>query len=712
MLAILVSYRKFIAVCVALALGMAVTYLAITKKTYTATVSILVDARGRGPVGSEQSANLNISPDATLVESQVKLLSSDTVLRRVVIRENLGADPEYVPTQPGLRASIMALIGLSSPAPEGEDRITRALAAFSRTVAVKRSERTYVIDVEVSSLDPKKAARLANDIADAYIADQQDAKSDVVRRDSVWLKQRVADLAERVREADNKVQQFKQNNRITDANGKLVNEQELSELTTELARARSRTSEAKSKYEQIQKIVATGRVPEAITDAIKSTMLDRLRAQYAEIVRQEANYRTTLGDRHPALREVQTQLRDTRQLIIEEARRIAEAASNEYAVARASQADMGRRIEEARKTTNSTNHSIVELKELERDAEATRVVFERFLRARESISADVTEGASARVIAPASPPQAPSAPKSMAILAIALATGLFVGSGGALVHEYLNASAPAGAGTGASRRPPAAPAWPSGLKVIGSIPRVRAAADKRDPVTRLRDLINRRKPAAAEAASLSDMYLRDPKSPFSLSIDTLCKAVAPSAGAKTHGEARTILVAGASAGCGSTSIAVNLARAAAARGAVVLLIDANRAHPALGELVGDAQPGLIDLPGETRVIYPVENGPRGELHVVPIMESESSIVKRLSRRSTTARFEGISDNFDVVVIDGPSLEDADDAKMVADAVDHVVIVAANDPAKASEIEELLADLDISKRKFAGAILSDAPARAA
>src|SRR5436305_1299210 len=82
----------------------------------------------------------------------------------------------------------------------------RARAAFSRLVSVKRSERTYVIDVDVSTTDPQKSARLANDVADAYLADQQDAKSDVVNRDSVWLKQRVADLQERVREADNKVQ--------------------------------------------------------------------------------------------------------------------------------------------------------------------------------------------------------------------------------------------------------------------------------------------------------------------------------------------------------------------------------------------------------------------------------------------------------------------------------------------------------------------------
>ena len=89
------------------------------------------------------------------------------------------------------------------------------------------------------------------------------------------------------------------------------------------------------------------------------------------------------------------------------------------------------------------------------------------------------------------------------------------------------------------------------------------------------------------------------------------------------------------------------------------------------------------------------------------------IVRRLSRRSATPRFEGISDNFDIVVIDGPSLEDIEDARLVAGAVDRVIVVADSTSATTPDIKIILQDLDIGKRKFAGAVMSKAaPARAA
>ncbi len=709
LIGVLYAARRFIGICVLAALALAGAYLAVSKKAYTSTVSILVDARGRGPVGSDQTNQLNISPDATLVESQVKLLSSDTVLRRVVIRENLGADQEFVPTQPGLRATIFAAIGLGSPAPVGEDRTARALAAFSRNVSVKRSERTYVIDVDVSTSDPQKSARLANDIADAYIADQQDAKSDLVRRDTVWLKERVADLQERVRQADNKVQQYKQEHRITDASGKLVNEQELSELTTELAKARTRTTEAKSKYDQAQRIIASGKIPDSTSDALKSAMLDKLRGQFAEIVRQDANYRTTLGERHPALKEVQTQLRDTRQLIIEEVRRISDGASNEYQVARANETEIHRRIDQARGVTNTTNQSIVQLKELERDADATRTVFERFLRARESIAADLTEGPVARVIAPASPPQAPSSPKTFAILAIALAAGLFLGSGSALVREYMAVSATQptpGLRTAATIVAPSN----GGVRVIGSVPLVSQPASAASAIQRIRDLVNRRKPAPPVALSLLDMLARDPQSPYSKAVSAAAKSLGLQGDRKGRGpQARTILVTSPSHGVGKTSIAVNLARAACAAGASVLLIDANRARPSLKELVApNARPSLIDLPGETRVVYRLDADDNGELYVVPILEAEEAIVRRLTHRSTTQRFEGFSGVFDLVLIDGPSIDD-EETRQIAQAVDRVVVVADAAQADAIDAETLMQDLDIPRRKLAGAILSKARA---
>ena len=216
-----------------------------------------------------------------------------------------------------------------SAAGSTEDRAARALASLRRNVVVKRSERTYVMDVEVTAADGATAARLGNAVASAYVADQLDAKAQSARRDGELLNVRLADLQRRLSEAEGRVAAYKAKNQIFDANGKRINEQELADGTTALSAARGKTADAKARLDQIQRMIGSGRAADTVSEALKSPAIDRLRSQYADIARQEANFRTTLGPLHPALIETQNQAREVKALIAEELKRIAAAAAND-----------------------------------------------------------------------------------------------------------------------------------------------------------------------------------------------------------------------------------------------------------------------------------------------------------------------------------------------------------------------------------------------
>ena len=306
--------------------GLALAYLVVTKPLYTASVAFLVDARSRPPIGSEAQPPPQ-TPDAALVESQVKLIASDTVLRRVVEWEKLDADMEFAPTTPGLRTRLFALVGLAKIDSGPADLKLRALDALQRAVTVKRSERTYVIDVEVATREPDKSARIANAIARAYIADLQAASAASAERSETWLRGRLTELQGRVEAAERRAQAFREENGLVNANGKSVSEQELADLSAQLTAARARASETRARWEQTRRLSAGGRTPDGVGDGLKSGVMERLRQQQAEIIRQESNFRTTLGPRHPAYIEVQQQLADTSRLIQEEARRLVDAVS-------------------------------------------------------------------------------------------------------------------------------------------------------------------------------------------------------------------------------------------------------------------------------------------------------------------------------------------------------------------------------------------------
>ncbi|QLP97510.1 MAG: hypothetical protein HZY79_09050 [Rhodoblastus sp.] len=63
-----------IALTTALALGLALAYLAVAKPKYVATTSILIDARARAPIGADGVPPPS-SPDLTLIDSQIKVIS-------------------------------------------------------------------------------------------------------------------------------------------------------------------------------------------------------------------------------------------------------------------------------------------------------------------------------------------------------------------------------------------------------------------------------------------------------------------------------------------------------------------------------------------------------------------------------------------------------------------------------------------------------------
>ena len=153
--AILLARWLVIASVLGLSLVLAIGYLVVTPRLYTGVASLLIDARTRPAVG-DGGQSVNSYPDAILVESQVRVISSDLVLRRVVEAEHLDQDPEFAPPVGiGLRTRILTAIGLGNQAaPAADDPESRAVGTLAARVVVKRSERTYVADIEVTSPRP------------------------------------------------------------------------------------------------------------------------------------------------------------------------------------------------------------------------------------------------------------------------------------------------------------------------------------------------------------------------------------------------------------------------------------------------------------------------------------------------------------------------------------------------------------------------------
>ncbi len=570
--AILRRRWKTIAATTAIVTTLGLGYAFTAKPSYMAATAIFIDPRNKASFQIEGTGT-GAGYDPNLVDSQTLVIESDAVLRRVIADEKLQDDAEFA-NGPG-------------------DAASNTLRNLQEAVKVKRPDRTYVVEIQVRTQSAEKSARLANAVARAYLSDGRDSKSETAQREQSWLETHLKQLQDRLKEAEARVESYKQDNKILGVEGKLVGEQQLSELNRGLVDAQRKAAEAKAALDQVEALRKSGRLPDSTAEALKSPVIDRLRGQLAEISRLDANARSTLGPRHPAAIEVTQQKADVQRLIREELERIAAGARSAYAVANGNVQALERQLERLKTDATSTNRTLLRLRELERAVDAQKAVYEKFLRDKEQIARLTVDTPAGRVIAPAVPPQRRAWPNRPLILALSLFGGLFLGVALALLLETLSQARKgrrkrgnlgSSQETTSSGWNPASPVpQPETLpELLAMLP---PAADTGPNVRWVGR--NARQGGAPSGYPALDAVLRAPQSAYSREIRNLAERIGAMLGSNPGA---TVMVTGMGSGHGSPALAANLAHALAARGFDILLVDGAGGTNALTARLGNAGP--------------------------------------------------------------------------------------------------------------------------
>jgi len=652
-------------------------FVLVVPHRYTAVTQILIDPTDFHAVGNDLTP-ANLANDAALmqVESQVRVLTSDSVLRRVIKTESLDLDPEFAGQQSWF-----------SDTPSGGTTLA-ALNALRRDVSVKRTERTYVVDVSVTSKSPEKAARIANAIARAYLAEQTDVRSDSARQVSQSLTGRLNELKDRVRDAENRVETFKAHNNILSvlgSNGQLVNEQQLTELNNQLGIARARAAAAKARLDQIQQVQLSKDEIGAFPEAVQSQTITALRSQYAEVMRREAEQMTSLGERHPAVIEIQAEAVRLRRMIEDEVHRIALSARSEYESARANEETLAANLEKLKGGAVTTNEAMVTLRELERDMQANRTVYEAFLvRARETGEQERVDTKNIRVISPADLPLRRSFPPSNLLLAMAaLLFGVASGSGIVIMRELYDIEVPDVGGAGGF-----------GSRLFSVIRKYRPSAVSSPSIPILAVLPNVDVTFGLDAAE-------DPKSRFAAELRKVHEAVRASH--KTRGNP-SILIVACDDDDGTVGVALTLAAVAAATQRV-LLIDADLELRTLAAIDADhAEAGLVDVAVGRRALSDViVRDQDTNINLASFVSPSSRRDRQISAADVKQAFEQTK-RFDMVIVAAVDPTGNPGTSFFAGLVDHIVLVARTDE-DAGALALFVSRLGIDARKVRGAVLT-------
>jgi uncharacterized protein involved in exopolysaccharide biosynthesis/Mrp family chromosome partitioning ATPase len=721
-------WRRKIAIAAAALLGatLAVTVGKSLTPRYTATAQLYVDPRELQLVDRELTPRAqDVSGMSMVVESQARLITSNSVLLRVIQQAGLDKDPEFGGggDDKSLMTSLLGLIGLQPRAPssaETKEVQLAALEALNRHITIRKTEKSFIVDIEVWSTDPAKAAMLANTLTNAYLTESRNSQALAARRATSELSGRLKELRERLRNAETALATYKAQNNFVGTQDALISDQQLSSSNQRLSAARAATMDAQARLDQIEASRRTAADAGANAEVLQSPTIANLRAQYADARKKYAEQTAELGPRHPALRQTEKQVEDIKRVISEEVDRFAQSAKNDLTRARDFEASLNRALEAQKRQSVQLSQAAVRLRELEREVDASRDVYQSFFkRARETEEQETLNTSAARVIGEATVPQRRSFPPGMSLFAmIGFVFGAIAASSWFVAAELLFAGAP----TPARRERTPTPQAPRAPEVAHARPEL--TASPLQPSTMERPLIEKPLIARLQEAdvihTLGAIFATGsgvdltrlgwptlrPGFPLTSLLNTW-RDMRASLARRSGGKAMPVIaLLGAGETVGRSVTALNFALAAARDGARVLMIDADHQAHSLSNKVnrsGKSEPsarGWLSIGSKAAREIRTVNG----ISVLPAADGDAGkAVEAIRKAIAQARSAG---GYDLVILDGPAMPLSAGARKLLDDADALVAVLPTSLDINDGLEDILSTLGRAERKLVGVVLDE------
>ncbi len=691
--ALLRRERGKVAGIVAAALALSLAYAMFTPRSYLSSTDILVSARPKDILAASPGADaLAGLVDPGLIESQVEILKSSSVLLAVVRKLDLLDDTTFT-NRPGwnpLRALRDAAVSLWRSKGDGEPLVLAeqsAVQAIADRLKVRRIGMTYVVDVAFSGPTPDLAYKIVRGLAEEYIEGELRARYENSRRATDWFRGRLLELEKDVAEADHEVQRYRAQNNIVDTSRGRLDEEQLSNMSAQLAGAEAATAQAKAVYERASAVASADLGDSGLPEALKSEAVSKLREKYVRLAARRRELAARFGVDHQLVAEVGREGQDTARAAREEIRRIVEADRNELEISLSRESHLRAYIQKLVGRFAEVNDSQVALRKLESDVKVYRNVYNASLEKFQlNAQAQAAPIEIARVITPANFPDRPYWPRTSWVLLAGLVLGGLASVSTVLAQEALYDRF-----RGAQDVRDHA-----GLPCLGVLPRLGAAEM---PVGAPGE-------AFGSHAPMLRIAVTDPFSPFAKALRDVKVSIDL---ARPPGEAVTIGIVSTRSGEGKTTLAANLAFLTAKMGRRTLLIDGDlHSFRLTATLAPAARAGLFQAlasPSERADFCTFD--PVTGLRFLPAVASGRifNAAEILRSRSMERTLSAARAEFDYVFVDLPALQSDIDARAAAALFDGFVYVIESGVTRRRELREALWELEPAHNRIVGAVLN-------
>lgn len=600
----------------------------VATPKYRATSVILLDTSG------EQLLDLgavlpSLGADSEAINTEVEVLKSRRLLARVVTTAHLTEDPEFntalLPA--GIASKIKSLLtGEPLETPSEAEQMNLAINAILERMSVRNVPNTYVLQVTLETEDAQKSVDLADTLAEQYILYQMDVKFEATKDASEWLTSREADLKAELEQAEARVSEFSANSEVVSIETVQALERQLKDSRERLQTLKSTLAADTERFETLS-AAATGATEDKL-EAANDPRLTTLYRSAGDDAAFDARFDQLLTQAQVQAQRTQVQVQS-----VEDSIALREA-------------DIAKQSDE-----------LIQLQQLTREAEASRLLYEYFLsRLKETSAQEGIQQADSRILSNAVLPEAPSEPRKSLILAMSIILGAMVGSGAALLWEMRQ---------NGYRRASDLEAE-TGLPVMGQIPLL-PSGNRREGLDYLAD-----KPASAAAEAVRNLRT----SVMLSGLDKVPKVIMSTSSLPSEGK---------------TTVSFALAQNLVGLGKKVLLIEGDIRRLVFSQYlnVKDAKGMMSVLAGEVSLEEAVIHDPVLKADILvsePTKVNAADIVssERFADFLATAR-----EAYDMVIIDTPPVLVVPDARVVAQHADVVLFTVRWDKTTKTQVRDAL-----------------------
>lgn len=661
--------RKMVVVgCVLIGLSLATIAMSFMKPHFVARSLILIEVTAQPKNLDELQAFMGtLRMDTSFILSEIEIMKSRSLAKRVVERLNLLADPEF---NPKFKYSIKTAV--SDPKKETPDQEFKKLSVYGTELAslptevvdkevadvitnylsslnVRSIPGSNAIQIEFTSVDPNKAALIANTIVDAYIEQRLERKFQAAKKVTDWLDERLTSLRGQVQAADQAVAKYKEENKITTGNrNATISEEQLSALNSQLILAKTKKAEAEAKLMQVKELAEHPERIEASGDVFNSDLVLGLKGRQAELQSRVAEMAGRYGPKHPELLKARAELDELSRNIRNEILKNSQTIENEVMFAEASIKSLEAGLTEYQGQQFEDNETNIDLSELQRQAESTRLIYDTFLKTyKKNDEAEKLQSPEARVISFAVAPRAPAYPNKMLMLSLGGAISLFIGLAIAILIEKMDNTFRSANQIENS----------VGYPCYALIPSVENMTQ----------------------TELTNYIVSKPSSTVAESVRTL-RLVLNLRAPKSAPKPKCVTITSSFPGEGKTTLSIWLARLAAKSGEKVIVIDADLRRPNIHRSMAKSNDAsLVDyLTGQKTLEQVIHKDEATGLHMIYGRSVPNSALDLVSCDKMNKLVASLKQVYDLVIIDSPACLAVSDARVLAKMSDQLIYVVAWD----------------------------------